>query len=311
MSEEAHMFGGEPDLFLNFVKEHKKNWSDDGVCWRIGLWLTCLAKDQFFNLRRKWRNCKVEKAFVKTEKNVWVHLVNYGGEHLKKKSKHFLNFATTAIATTATITAVSAYTFSRTDSTIRTSRAGKKCANCGRAEKDQKKTTVEHVDRMQKMKRSMSDISDDNIKCAIIMGLCPDIKLHQEPMNTEQVIRAAKLTEQVSLATEETESSTAAAIPRIETRRLLETYHRRSTFGKAKTADTNRATPVSTVRMMSETIEIHRDTRNQCWDRDREVISNRRIEHVPKHESSSETNIPQEWTFLKNKHFLKNENFRK
>ena len=85
---------------------------------------------------------------------------------------------------------------------------------------------------MQKIKKSFNDISDDNIKCAIIMGLCPDIKLyviHQDPVNMEEVIRAAKLAEQASLATEETESLIAAAIPRIETS-LCQTDHRRPSF---------------------------------------------------------------------------------
>ena len=170
--------------------------------------------------------------------------------------------------------------------------------------------------RCRKIKRSYSDISDDNIKCAIIiMGLCPDIKLYvirQMPGNIEQVIRVAKLAKQASLATKETESLLAAAIPRIE-RRLCQTDHLRPTFEKAHTADTHLASPLSTVRTMSETVEIPEWStkpvleRRSRWD----FNPNRRIEHFPKNESSSKTNTPEEQTFPKNKHFIKNENFRK
>ena len=84
-----------------------------------------------------------------------------------------------------------------------------------------KETVEESVDLMQKIKRSCTEISDDNVKCAIIMSFRPDIKRHviqQKPANIEQVIKAAKLAEQAALATEETDTGIAAAISRIESR---------------------------------------------------------------------------------------------
>ena len=79
----------------------------------------------------------------------------------------------------------------------------------------------EYIDNKLKMKRSFKFITDDNLHCAVILGLRPDIKRHviqQGPTTLEAVQKAAKAAEQAALATDDSNDPIAAAISRIDLR---------------------------------------------------------------------------------------------